>query len=109
MMAYESLRQIADAMKAKKLSPKQAFALFDTNKDGSLDLSELTKLCEHIGLSLPKEKIDFVFRAIDLDNSQAISIEEFYEALQWRHEAHSFKAIVAAMQKKQIQPANVFA
>jgi Ca2+-binding EF-hand superfamily protein len=56
-------------MKAKKLSPKQAFAMFDTNKDGTLDLGELTKLCQHLGLSLPNEKIEFVFRAIDLDNS----------------------------------------
>lgn len=49
--AAYSLKAIKEVMKSKKLDPKTLFECFDTNKDGNLDVKEITESLKCLELS----------------------------------------------------------
>ena len=90
-MIFDSLKAISEALKAKNLNPKAVYTQFDSNHDYLLSIDEFKKLLLSLGLNYHDDKINQVFSAIDTDNSGAISQEEFYEAMNWKWEAESFR------------------
>lgn len=68
-------------MKAKKLDPKTLFECFDFNKDGNLDIKEITESLKCLELNYSNDQIETIFKALDTDNSGGISIEELTNAL----------------------------
>jgi Ca2+-binding EF-hand superfamily protein len=80
----ESFRQICEMLKLKGLEPTQAFATFDLNHDGALDLAEFSKAITGLGLNFTNLKIDGIFNALDTDGSKTITIDEFVDAINWK-------------------------
>ncbi len=56
---------------------KKAFDEFDTNKNGTLDLSEIEKVCAAIGITTDPARAREFFDKIDTDHSGAITFQEF--------------------------------
>ena len=56
---------------------KKAFDEFDTNKNGTLELAEVAKVCAAIGLPTEEAKIKEFFEKIDTDHSGTITFQEF--------------------------------
>jgi len=61
-----------------------AFQMYDIDRNGSIELSELTNIIEAIhqmiGKKLAKEKAKEIFEAIDANNDKKITVDEFIEA-----------------------------
>lgn len=58
---------------------KKTFELFDTSKDGTLQLGELTHACQGLGVKCTENSAKKVFKMIDTDGSGAIDWHEFVE------------------------------
>ena len=70
------LRQ--DIQKHKQtLKLRAVFNLFDTTRDGTIDVQELTPLLETLGQNLAPAEIEHKIKEFHLDNTGDISFEEF--------------------------------
>ena len=58
------------------LRVKDAFLELDTDKSGELDLAEFTRLLPKLGLKMSKKDVTTVFKMIDDDRSNSISLQE---------------------------------
>jgi len=52
------------------------FRMFDTNRNGELDLNELLLMGDKIGIS--NEKMTKIFRELDFDNNGVVTLEEWF-------------------------------
>ena len=57
------------------LELRQAYNLFDTNKDGTLTPEEIKKLIAKVGLDLKSYEIDELIRHLDKNNDGSITFE----------------------------------
>ena len=57
------------------LELRQAYNLFDTNKDGTLTPEEIKKLIAKVGLDLKSNEIDELIRHLDKNNDGSITFE----------------------------------
>merc|ERR1712100_998043 len=61
----------------------KAFMTFDTDKQGSIDSSELGSLCADMGLQLSKAELKKAMVTLDKDSDGTISFDEFLPW--WEH------------------------
>jgi Ca2+-binding EF-hand superfamily protein len=75
----ERLRAILKGAQAQKKSPQEVFAHLDKNGDGDLTLAELKEgLLKIRGFSsFPEEVYQDLFRRIDRDGSNSVTVDEF--------------------------------
>lgn len=83
MESLDKFKELRDAIRKQNLNPKAAFEQWDINKDGSIDRSEFAAAVGALSLNYSKEQIDKLFDELDLDKSNSVSIEEFFDALNW--------------------------
>ena len=85
----------AFARRATALTPAQdaklsdAFALFDTDGSGTIDVQELQALAEELGARLSLAQAEAVFGQIDTDQSGEIDADEFTSWWQSQGGAHA--------------------
>ncbi|CAD8178376.1 unnamed protein product [Paramecium pentaurelia] len=60
---------------------QQAFTLFDTDKSGSIDESELRNAMKALGFNASKEEVQKMVEQIDRDGSGTIEFQEFVEMM----------------------------
>jgi calmodulin len=60
---------------------RQAFRIFDKNKDGFVDASELKKVTTTLGQKLTNEEVDAFMDEADIDGDGKLSYEEFVNML----------------------------
>lgn len=56
---------------------KDAFAVFDTDKSGSIDRKELKRLMKKLGQALTEAELDAMMDEVDTDGDGVISFQEF--------------------------------
>jgi len=56
---------------------RQAFRMFDRNKDGYVDAKELKKVTTTLGQTLTNEEVDAFMAEADIDGDGKLSYEEF--------------------------------
>eukprot|EP00753_Platysulcus_tardus_P020987 PLAT8552.1.p1 GENE.PLAT8552.1~~PLAT8552.1.p1 ORF type:complete len:206 (-),score=102.55 PLAT8552.1:161-724(-) len=56
---------------------KDAFARYDVDRSGDLDLQEVTMMCEALGQTKTRLELLDLIKEVDLDNSGTISFSEF--------------------------------
>merc|ERR1712156_285363 len=69
IMSQPSLRELREL--------RQAFDLFDTDKDGTINLKELTNIMKSLGRDPSEEEIKDMINNIDLDGNQVVDFNEF--------------------------------
>ena len=75
---------------------KRAFDEFDVNKNGTLDLGEIEKLCSSIGVTTDPTQAREFFNKIDTDHDGSITFQEFaawYRSGQNASNEAAFKAV----------------
>lgn len=55
------------------------FYLFDTDRSGTLELSEIAKMFDSNGIEISKNNLVQLFKLVDEDNSGALTFDEFKE------------------------------
>ena len=68
---------------------RSAFALFDTDGSGTIDVQELQALAEELGARLSLAQAEAVFGQIDTDQSGEIDADEFTSWWQSQGGAHA--------------------
>ena len=58
---------------------REAFELFDTDKSGSIDKTEMFNLSRVLGNPLTMDEVNRMFAKYDLDGDGTISFSEFVE------------------------------
>ena len=61
---------------------KEAFDMFDINKDGLLTVEEIFKMLKNYGYPMPKDEIKRMIAKIDSDGEMRIDFEEFITLMQ---------------------------
>eukprot|EP00771_Trimastix_marina_P003701 gnl/Trimastix_PCT/5041.p1 GENE.gnl/Trimastix_PCT/5041~~gnl/Trimastix_PCT/5041.p1 ORF type:complete len:408 (+),score=30.76 gnl/Trimastix_PCT/5041:34-1224(+) len=79
---------------------REAFLLFDLNGDMVIDQSELTNVCEALGLTFTKERIQRMMREFDLDGNGILDFEEFSKMMKtfWCDGVHDEQEIREAFE-----------
>ena len=60
---------------------REAFKIFDRNKDGMISLQELKKVTDILGTVLSKEEVDDFMKEADKDGDGTLDIDEFVRCL----------------------------
>lgn len=60
---------------------KEAFDQFDADGSGSIDSSEISKVCEALGVDASKAEIDDLIKSADADGDGKVQYEEFKNAV----------------------------
>ena len=58
-----------------------AFRMFDKNRDGYVDASELRKVTATLGEALSKEEIDDFMKQADVDGDGRLNYDEFVKMM----------------------------
>eukprot|EP01048_Picozoa_sp_COSAG05_P033401 COSAG05_NODE_13371_length_433_cov_0.619760_1_plen_83_part_10 len=58
---------------------QKAFAEYDDDNSGSISREELFGVAANLGVELADDELDAAMKAMDLDGSGAVSMEEFKE------------------------------
>lgn len=66
----------------------RAFALFDTDHDGLIDIEDLKKVSKELGDDLPLEELEVMISKFDKDKDGKINIDEFFNIMDPTHAAH---------------------
>merc|ERR1712070_340012 len=72
--------RIADRDPDKEL--RDAFKVFDTDNNGSIDKKELKRLLKKLGQTLTDAELDAMMNEVDTNGDGEISFEEFKEMMQ---------------------------
>jgi len=60
---------------------KEAFKIFDRDKDGYIDMKELKKVANMLGATLTKEEVDEFMREADVDGNGKLDYDEFVKMI----------------------------
>lgn len=60
---------------------KEAFKIFDRDKDGFIDMKELKKVANMLGAMLSKEEVDEFMREADVDGNGKLDYDEFVKMM----------------------------
>jgi len=60
---------------------KEAFKIFDRDKDGFIDMKELKKVANMLGATLSKEEVDEFMREADIDGNGKLDYDEFVKMM----------------------------
>merc|ERR1712018_346429 len=60
---------------------KEAFKIFDRDKDGYISMKELKKVCSMLGTMLTKEELDEFMAEADADGNGKLDYDEFVKML----------------------------
>ena len=66
----------------------RAFALFDTNHDGLIDIEDLKKISVELGDPLPVEELEIMINKFDRDHDGCINMDEFMNIMDPTHSCH---------------------
>ena len=56
---------------------KRAFEYFDVDKNGKVELFELSKSCKEMGTEIPNQKLVEMFKSADVNGDGFIDYKEF--------------------------------
>lgn len=85
--ALASMEQMRGRMASEKDVATQ-FAVFDADKSGGLDPSELAKMCKALGCAQSLNELETVLCLLDKDSDGKVSYEEFLDW--WRGKEDHF-------------------
>ena len=71
-----------------RLEIMRAFALFDTDHDGFIDLEDLKKISVELGDPLPEEELEIMINRFDKDRDDKINLDEFMNIMDPTHSCH---------------------
>ncbi|XP_023338541.1 neo-calmodulin [Eurytemora carolleeae] len=60
---------------------KEAFKIFDRDKDGFIDMKELKKVANMLGAMLSKEEVDDFMKEADVDGNGKLDYDEFVKMM----------------------------
>ncbi|KAM9673822.1 uncharacterized protein ACIGJ3_008489 [Trichechus inunguis] len=60
---------------------KQAFTMFDTNGDGTINVQELGQLMQSLGQNVPEDQLKVLIAMVDTDGDGVIDFQEFLAAI----------------------------
>jgi len=60
---------------------KEAFKIFDRDKDGFIDMKELKKVANMLGATLSKEEVDEFMKEADIDGNGKLDYDEFVKMM----------------------------
>ena len=67
-MEMENLKQETKARNKSDTAFRQMFETLDSNQDGYMDLEEMKRMVDGIGLKLKKSDIKRIFKRVDRDS-----------------------------------------
>jgi len=74
-------QRISKTMKEKNVSPLQVFEMFDSNKDGTLQMDEMTQAFKAMGIVTDTSENEILHMMMDLDGSGSLDYREFVRKL----------------------------
>lgn len=74
-------KRLAKTMKEKNISPIQVFEMFDKNKDGNLQMNEMDRAFQSMGISTSTNEKEVLYMFLDLDGNGSIDYREFIRKL----------------------------
>ncbi len=77
----ELFTKVLSYFRQMKLSLADAFAFFDTDKSGMIQIEEMEAGFNTMKIRLPRQDLKAIFAVMDKDNSGSISLEELSERL----------------------------
>ena len=90
-LQFEAFREVcADFFKTRdpRLEIMRAFALFDTDHDGFIDLEDLKKISVEMGDPLPVGDLEIMINKFDRDHDGKINLDEFMNIMDPTHSCH---------------------
>uniref|UniRef100_A0A6V2M4H7 ubiquitinyl hydrolase 1 n=1 Tax=Ditylum brightwellii TaxID=49249 RepID=A0A6V2M4H7_9STRA len=88
--------RITAVLKNRGLYARDAFAAFDHDHDGLINLPELRRGLEWLGLKLDPTLLRQFMKEIDKDNDGYINLEEFKKAVGWDEGSENIGALAVA-------------
>ena len=77
-MAYNVAPEMAAQFSAQEIEQyRVAFSQFDQNGDGSIDESELHVVTQKIGVTMTRQRLNSMIRAVDQDGNKMVEFNEF--------------------------------
>ncbi|EPB82295.1 hypothetical protein HMPREF1544_10975 [Mucor circinelloides 1006PhL] len=62
-------------------SLKEAFALYDTNHNGAIDLQQFAKILKSLNIETNDDKLDVILKKVDKNHDGEIDFDEFVSAM----------------------------
>lgn len=78
------------------------FSKFDTDGSGTLDMRELYKLLKKSQLAFKRKNIVRIFKILDADGSQYVTVDEFQQLTQNDRNLHKFRQVMREVRKETI-------
>jgi Ca2+-binding EF-hand superfamily protein len=75
--------RVTAMLKSRGMYPRDAFAVIDTNRDGLLNLTDLNRGFEWLGLKMDPSLVNEFMAALDKDRDGYINLDEFKAAVNW--------------------------
>merc|ERR1712105_76352 len=75
------MKQKASEADQESSDLKEAFKIFDRDKDGFIDMKELKKVACMLGSMLTKEEVDEFMREADMDGNGKLDYDEFVKMM----------------------------
>lgn len=82
---------MAHLSKAELANLQRTFEQFDANKSKTIDLSELEKVMEHIGVCMNKEQLQELVDQVDVNKNGELEFSEFTQLITMWKDASKFK------------------
>lgn len=80
--AETGLRLISKSKGEHRNHLREMMKVFDTNEDGTISKSELSRLLKHMGQPLDKRELRAAFKGLDMDGNGKLSFDELLEGLE---------------------------
>lgn len=81
-LGKEMARRLHGISEEQLAEIRKAFDLFDTNKNGKIEKTELSQVMMSLGLDPTKQSLDEMMKSVDLNQNNVIEFEEFVLMMQ---------------------------
>lgn len=78
--------RVTALLKSRGMYARDAFAAFDTNRDGMLNGEDLRRGLEWLGLKMDQSLVSDIMKEVDKDRDGYINLEEFKNAVGWKED-----------------------
>eukprot|EP00299_Pterocystis_sp_00344_P008465 c3222_g1_i1.p1 GENE.c3222_g1_i1~~c3222_g1_i1.p1 ORF type:complete len:166 (-),score=49.26 c3222_g1_i1:3-500(-) len=80
---FEFVDLMTKSFKSEKEELRDAFNVFDLDKDGVITTEEITSILNGLGQTISRDEINLIMKYVDIDNDGTISFDEFCKMMSY--------------------------